>query len=62
MNRIWDKIYSDDQSFFGEESSKFALTCHEDFVKYNVKKVLELSCGQGRDSIFCFKRIRSSCY
>jgi SAM-dependent methyltransferase len=56
VNRIWDKIYSDDQSFFGEEPSKFALICHEDFVKYNVKKVLELGCGQGRDSLFFASR------
>ena len=52
MNTIWDKIYSNDSSFFGEEPSKFALMCYEDFVKHNVKKVLELGCGQGRDSLF----------
>ena len=49
MNKIWDKVYSNDSSFFGDEPSKFALMCHEDFAKHNVKKVLELGCGQGRD-------------
>lgn len=52
MNKIWDKVYSNDSSFFGDEPSKFALMCYEDFVKHKVKKILELGCGQGRDSIF----------
>ena len=42
MSKIWDKVYSNDSSFFGDEPSKFALMCHEDFAKHNVKKVLEL--------------------
>lgn len=49
---MWDKVYSNDSSFFGDEPSKFALMCYEDFVKHKVKKILELGCGQGRDSIF----------
>ena len=52
MNPIWDKVYSNDSSFFGDEPSKFALMCDEDFVKHKVQKVLELGCGQGRDSLF----------
>ena len=52
MNKIWDKVYSNDSSFFGDEPSKFALMCYEDFAKHKVKKILELGCGQGRDSIF----------
>lgn len=56
MNTIWDKIYSNDQSFFGEEPSKFALMCYEDFVKHKVKKILELECRQGRDSLFFASR------
>ena len=48
---MWDKVYSNDSSFFGDEPSKFALMCYEDF-KHKVKKILELGCGQGRDSIF----------
>lgn len=52
MHKIWDKVYSNDSSFFGNEPSKFALMCYEDFVKHKVKKILELGCGQGRDSIF----------
>ena len=52
MNKIRDKVYSNDSSFFGDEPSKFALMCHEDFAKHIVKKVLELGCGQARDSLF----------
>ncbi len=52
MNNIWNKIYSNDSSFFGDEPSKFALICYEEFVKNKIQKVLELGCGQGRDSLF----------
>jgi len=47
-----DKVYSNDSSFFGEEPSNFALICYEEFIKYRVKRLLELVCGQGRDTIF----------
>jgi len=52
MSNIWDKIYSNDSAFFGEEPSDFAQKCYSYFKKYDVKRVLELGCGQGRDSIF----------
>ena len=52
MNNIWNNVYSADPSFFGDEPSKFALMCYEDFVMHKVQKVLELGCGQGRDSLF----------
>jgi hypothetical protein len=38
MNKIWDKVYSNDSLFFGNEPSKFALMCYEGFVKHKVKK------------------------
>jgi SAM-dependent methyltransferase len=52
MNNIWNKVYSNDSSFFGDEPSKFALICYKEFVKHKVQKVMELGCGQGRDSLF----------
>jgi SAM-dependent methyltransferase len=52
MNNIWNKVYSDDSSFFGDQPSNFALMCYEEFVKHKVQKILELGCGQGRDSLF----------
>jgi len=52
VSGIWDRVYSNDSSFFGEEPSNFALICYEDFNKHQVKRLLELGCGQGRDTIF----------
>jgi len=52
MNNIWNKVYSDDSAFFGEGPSNFAKKCYEYFMQNKVKKILELGCGQGRDSIF----------
>jgi SAM-dependent methyltransferase len=49
---IWDKVYSNDSAFFGEDPSDFAQKCYSDFKKYYVKRILELGCGQGRDTIF----------
>lgn len=51
MASFWDKIYQD--SFFGQKPSKFALLCYNDYMrKTNVKKMSELGCGQGRNTIF----------
>ena len=52
MSKIWDKIYSNDSAFFGEEPSDFAQKCYSYFKRYDVKRLLELGCGQGRDTIF----------
>jgi SAM-dependent methyltransferase len=52
MNEIWDKVYSGDESFFGESASHFAEMSYSDIKKQGVKKLLELGCGQGRDTIF----------
>ena len=52
MSNIWDKIYSDDSAFFGEDPSDFARKCYSYFNEYGVKSILELGCGQGRDTIF----------
>jgi len=52
VSKIWDEIYSNDSAFFGEEPSDFAQKCYSDFKRYEVKRLLELGCGQGRDPIF----------
>jgi cyclopropane fatty-acyl-phospholipid synthase-like methyltransferase len=52
VSKIWDRVYSSDSSFFGEDQSNFGLDCYEEFKKHEVKNVLELGCGQGRDTIF----------
>jgi hypothetical protein len=45
VSGIWDKVYSSDSAFFGEEPSNFALICYEYFNKHRVKRLLELGCG-----------------
>ena len=52
MSRVWDKIYESDSAFFGDEPSRFATLCLTDMKTNNVKNLLELGSGHGRDSIF----------
>jgi ubiquinone/menaquinone biosynthesis C-methylase UbiE len=52
MTEIWDKVYSKVSAFFGEEPTSFSQICYIDFKKHHVKKLLELGCGQGRDTLF----------
>lgn len=52
MSEIWNKAYSSDASFFGDGPSNFGLDCYEEFKRNGVKRILELGCGQGRDTIF----------
>jgi SAM-dependent methyltransferase len=51
--KIWNKVYKSYNTFFGEEPSNFALSFFN-YVKskYNMKKILDLGAGHGRDSIF----------
>jgi SAM-dependent methyltransferase len=52
MNNVWDNVYENDTSFFGDKPSNFALSCYNLIKKNNVKKILEIGCGQGRDCLF----------
>ena len=52
MSEVWNKVYNSDNRFFGEEPSNFALLCISHMKANNVKKVLELGAGHGRDTIF----------
>ncbi|MEO9320890.1 MAG: class I SAM-dependent methyltransferase [Nitrososphaera sp.] len=52
MSEVWNRAYSSDKSFFGEEPSNFAMLCFNHMKVNNVKKVLELGAGHGRDSVF----------
>jgi len=52
VSEFWNKVYSSDDSFFGDEPSSFALLCYKEFQKNDVKRILELGCGQGRDTFF----------
>ena len=55
-SKVWDRVYSEDRSFFGEEPSAFSRMCYDLMKRSNVKKVLELGCGHGRDSILFASR------
>src|SRR5215469_4375111 len=58
MSEVWNKVYKSDSTFFGEEPSNFALLCFSHMIVNNVRKILELGAGHGRDSIlFASNRI-----
>jgi SAM-dependent methyltransferase len=48
----WDKVFSDEAVFFGEEPSDFAKKSVDLFRREAIETVLELGCGQGRDTLF----------
>ncbi len=52
MSEVWDRVYKSDSSFFGEEPSSFANLSFNHMKSNNVKKVLEIGAGHGRDTIF----------
>jgi SAM-dependent methyltransferase len=47
----WDKVFLEETAFFGEAPSAFAQKSLELFRREAVHSVLELGCGQGRDTI-----------
>jgi ubiquinone/menaquinone biosynthesis C-methylase UbiE len=52
MSEIWDRVYQSDYAFFGEEPSSFATLCYSHMKSNNVKRVLEIGAGHGRDARF----------
>ncbi len=52
MSEVWNSIYKSDSRFFGEEPSNFAILCFSDMKTSNVKKMLEIGTGHGRDTVF----------
>ncbi len=51
----WDKTYTENPAFFGGGASEFAHTAINLFKGAAVRSVLELGCGQGRDTLFFAK-------
>jgi SAM-dependent methyltransferase len=51
----WNKTYSGNRGFFGEGPSEFAQTAVKLFKDAAVGTVLELGCGQGRDTLLFAK-------
>lgn len=52
QKRHWDTVYAQNEEFFGEEPSGFAVEALDFFQLHGVKDVLELGPGQGRDTFF----------
>ena len=52
MSKVWNNVYKSNSTFFGEQPSNFALICFNHMKTNNVKKVLEIGAGHGRDTIF----------
>ncbi|ORJ60599.1 methyltransferase type 11 [Geothermobacter hydrogeniphilus] len=46
----WDEVFTRAEMFFGDEPSRFAQDALEHFRQSGVNSLLELGCGQGRDS------------
>lgn len=46
----WDKTYAGAQEFFGREPSELAVSALPTMREHRAKTVLELGCGQGRDT------------
>jgi SAM-dependent methyltransferase len=51
----WDNTYQSSGDFFGHEPSEFGMGAMRTFVANGAKKVVELGCGQGRDTIHFLK-------
>jgi SAM-dependent methyltransferase len=52
MSEVWDRAHQSDNTFFGDEPSSFATLCFNHMKSNNVKKVLEIGAGHGRDTMF----------
>ncbi len=48
----WDSTYSTNQDFFGKDASQLGLSALPVFQSHKARKILELGCGQGRDTLF----------
>ena len=55
QQQYWNKMYTEDPVFFGEEPSYAARKAAQVFEKQGKLSILELGAGQGRDSLFFAK-------
>jgi SAM-dependent methyltransferase len=46
----WDEVFTKSGAFFGEEPSEFAQVSLDLFRQNGVRSLLEVGCGQGRDT------------
>ncbi|MBI0584542.1 MAG: class I SAM-dependent methyltransferase [Methanomassiliicoccus sp.] len=52
QQKRWDKAYGGSEDFFGKLPSELAVNALGALRKNNAKRMLELGCGQGRDTWF----------
>jgi SAM-dependent methyltransferase len=52
----WAETYAKRPDFFGAEPSEFGLRAAAMFTQYNLHTILELGCGQGRDTLMFLQR------
>ena len=48
----WDSAYSSNMDFFGMEASQLGRNALIVFQSHSATKILELGCGQGRDTLY----------
>jgi SAM-dependent methyltransferase len=56
QQRLWDAAYESKEDFFGIEPSELGKRALHIFQEQGVKEILELGCGQGRDSMLFVKK------
>jgi SAM-dependent methyltransferase len=52
----WDSMYTSKPDFFGSDPSDFGVRSAELFARSGIRSVLELGCGQGRDSLYLLSK------
>ena len=55
QSQHWERNFSSKPEMFGSEPSVAAISAAKIFKENKVKRILELGCGQGRDSLFFAK-------
>jgi SAM-dependent methyltransferase len=55
QQKQWDKTYASANDFFGRDPSELAVSALSTFKDNRVRTILELGCGQGRDTWFFAK-------
>ena len=52
----WEETYGKRPDFFGGEPSEFGLRAASTFERHGLHTILELGCGQGRDTCMLLRR------
>jgi len=56
QQRHWDATFAASPHMYGADASEPAVAAADDFADAGVRRVLELGCGQGRDSLSLARR------